>query len=256
MIDLHCHILPGVDDGARDWETSLEMARIAEADGIHTIVATPHHRNGMYDNDVATIMQLTDELNERLQAANIGVKVLPGAETHYYPDFATDLKKGEVLSLNRSKYVYLELPHQQVPRYINDMAFEIVIQGYTPIIPHPERNREIRENPDLLYSLVEAGAISQVTAGSLTGYYGSEVEKFSIKLFKCNLSHLVASDGHGIKNRRPVIQDAYEELSKRIGQDFVKSILSNTLNILNGKELQLSVPSKISRNKLLRVFNK
>ena len=249
MIDLHCHILPGLDDGAKDWETSLEMARIAEADGIHTIVATPHHKS-VADNDVETIERLTDELNDRLQAANINVKILPGAETHYYAEFAEDLKKGEVLPLNHSRYVYLELPHGQVPRYIEDMVFEIVVQGYTPIIPHPERNREIRENPDLLYALVDAGAISQVTAGSITGYYGSETEKFSFQLFKHNLSHVIASDGHGVNRRKPVLGEAYERLEKTVGRECVEGCLSNAQNIVNRKELQVAIPSKIKRKKL------
>lgn len=249
MIDLHCHILPGIDDGASDWDTAVEMARIAAADGIHTIVATPHHKS-IAHNDIATIERLTGELNERLQAENIDIDILPGAETHYYAEFAEDLKNGDILPLNHSRYVYLELPHQQVPRYIDEMVFEIVVQGYTPIIPHPERNREIRENPDLLYSLVDAGAISQVTAGSITGYYGSEVEKFSLQLFKHHLSHVIASDAHGVNRRKPVLSEAYDRLRKTLGRECEDSCLTNAEGIVNHEAIQLPTPSKIRRKKL------
>lgn len=250
MVDVHCHILPGIDDGAKDWETALQMARLAEADGIRTIVATPHHRNGMFDNDVQTILRLTDELNERLQEAKIGVTVLPGAETHYFPGFIDELQAGKILPLNRSKYVYIELPHQQVPRYIEDIVFEIIVAGCIPIIPHPERNREIRENPDLLYALIDAGALSQVTAGSLTGHYGSEVEKFSVKLFEHHLSHFVASDGHGVNRRKPVIREAYARLEMRAGEECVMQCQENAARVVEGRELSIDPPVKIRRRKL------
>ncbi|GAE95228.1 manganese-dependent protein-tyrosine phosphatase [Gracilibacillus boraciitolerans JCM 21714] len=154
MIDIHCHILPGMDDGPKHIEESVEMAENAVSQGINTIIATPHHLNGSYDNYKPDIITAVAQLNDRLQADNIPLTILPGQETRINGEFVTDLENNQLLPLNEtSSYLLVELPANHVPRYTKQLLFDLQLQNIKPIIVHPERNKEIIENPNILYDL-------------------------------------------------------------------------------------------------------
>src|SRR5690625_3368819 len=174
MIDIHSHILPGLDDGAKTEEDSLDMAQQAVEQGIHTIIATPHHKNSKYDNIRESIIKHTVILNDLFKAHNVPLTLLPGQETRINGEMIKDIQNGELLSLNDTKYLFVELPFGHAPRYTEAMLYDIQLEGYSPIIVHPERNRELLEHPDRLYGMVRKGALTQVTASSLMGYFGKK----------------------------------------------------------------------------------
>lgn len=175
IIDIHCHILPGIDDGAADFTESLEMAKAAAKEGIKKIIATPHHRNGSYDNYKDEIIHRTKELNDYLQSEQVKVEILPGQETRIYGEMVEDYEKGEILTLAEvSTYVFVEFPSGNVPRYTEQLLFDLQMKGVTPVIVHPERNAELIQQPDKLYQFVKNGAATQVTAASVVGYFGKK----------------------------------------------------------------------------------
>src|SRR5699024_7265912 len=147
MIDIHSHILPGIDDGAQSITDSLAMAQEAVRQGVTAIVATPHHRNGKYDNIKSDIIRYTNDLNERLQEEDIPLTVLPGQETRINGDMIQDIENGELASLNDTKYLFVEFASNHVPRYAKQMLFDIQVAGYIPVIVHPERNSAIIQHP-------------------------------------------------------------------------------------------------------------
>lgn len=181
MIDLHCHILSGIDDGALNDEISLKMAQEAVLEGIHTIVATPHHQNSRYLNEKKDIVQYVQKLNVLLKQEKVPLTILPGQEVRLYGEILEDYRAGEILTLNDTgKYLFIEFPSSQVPHYAEQLLFDIQSKGLIPIIVHPERNSRLLEEPDLLYKFITNGALAQVTAGSLTGRFGKKSKGFLI----------------------------------------------------------------------------
>ncbi|KHE71543.1 tyrosine-protein phosphatase, partial [Halobacillus sp. BBL2006] len=166
MIDLHSHILPRVDDGAVSLKDSIEMAKAAVEDGITEVVATPHHKTTRFDNCKSEIIPRVNKLNEALAEQNIPLTVLPGQETRVYGEFVDDLKNGEILTINEhTNYVLVEFPHERVPWFAKKLLYDLQLEGYRPIIVHPEWNEQIIQEPDLLYEFVSNGAFAQLTAG-------------------------------------------------------------------------------------------
>ena len=251
MIDLHSHILPGIDDGAKDWDDALEMARRAVEDGIEVIAATPHHQNGIYFNDRPIVLELVDEFNRRLGAINLPLTVVPGHETHIYVDFVEDLKNQNLITLNsNNKYIFLELPFKDVPRITEQLVYDIQLAGYIPIIPHPERNLELRENPLKLYQLVKRGALTQITAASLLGHFGREVHTFTLEIIEHHLAHIIATDAHQNKGHRSFqLKEGYSALADFGGVILTELYKDNAQKILKGNDIYVDSPMKIQRKK-------
>jgi protein-tyrosine phosphatase len=255
MIDLHCHILPGVDDGPETIEESLEMAKQAAEQGIHTIVATPHHQNGKYNNEKQAIMQKVNELTTLLKQQDISITILPGQEVRLYGEFLQDYEAGTILTKNETgKYVLVEFPSNHVPRYAEALLYDIQLKGLVPIIAHPERNAEIIERPHLLYDLVNKGALSQVTAASLTGGFGKKIKKFSIQLIEHNLTHMIASDAHNTTTRSFKLREAYDVLEKEFGTDMLYLLQENVYSIISGQSIYKLDAERIQRKKLFGIF--
>jgi protein-tyrosine phosphatase len=254
MIDIHCHILPGIDDGAKSIEDSLSMAKHAASEGITKIIATPHHKNGKYDNVGLDIKERVDELNQLIQSQNIPLKILPGQEPRIYGDILEDYENGEVLTLNDTKYMFIELPSNHVPRYTKQLLFEIQLAGVLPIIVHPERNQEIIENPNVLYKLVEQGAATQVTASSVAGYFGKSIRKFSHQLIESNQAHFIASDAHNLNGRSFNLKEAYNVIGKEFGMDLVYFFQENAELLIEGSTIYKGIPQEIKRKKFLGIF--
>lgn len=254
MIDIHSHILPGVDDGAPDLEASLNMARAAVSDGITTLFATPHHRNGRFENDKLDILRKTEELNEALSLQNIPLIILPGQEVRIYSEFLEDLDQDKLLTLNNlGKYILIELPSNTVPKYTKQIIYECRLKNIMPIIVHPERNSELMQSPHLLYELVLEGAITQVTASSIIGTFGKKVKSFSLKLIDHQLTHLIASDAHNISSRGFHLRESYEEIGKKFGNGKSFYFSENAHHIVNNENIFTEKPMPIKK-KLLGIF--
>jgi protein-tyrosine phosphatase len=219
LIDIHSHILPGVDDGPSSILNSLLMARAAVQQGIQTIVATPHHCNGKYNNKKCDIEKIVLALHERLQEEEIALHILTGQETRIHTHMLEGLQLGDVATINGTKYVFVELPPTHIPNFTEQLLFKMQVQGYIPVIVHPERNQQIAEHPDLLHDLVEKGSLTQLTAASLLGRFGKRIKKLSHQLIEANLTHFIASDAHNTINRGFMLADAYEVVLKKHGDD-------------------------------------
>jgi protein-tyrosine phosphatase len=255
MIDIHCHILPNVDDGADSLEASFNMARQAAEEGIRSIIATPHHNNGHYNNTKQQILKHTVNLNEALKEAHIPITVLPGQETRIYGELLEDYEKGEILTLNDGgKYVFVELPSNHVPRYTEKLLFDIQMIGLTPIIVHPERNAELIERPDHLYQLVKKGTLTQVTASSVSGYFGKKIRRFSHQLIEANLTHFISSDAHNTTNRGFKMTEAFDEIGSEYGMDMVYLFKENAELLVQGKTVMKEMPGRVKKKKFLGLF--
>ena len=197
MIDLHTHILPGVDDGPRNLEGSLDMARAAAADGVEVLAATPHVRDD-YPTDVATMERGVDALREALRDAGIALELRPGAELALdrLDQVGVDELRRFGLGGNPAALL-LEFPYVGWPLNVAEWLFRLIAAGFTPVLAHPERNAEVIARPGRLEALVEAGAVVQLTAASLDGRLGDGPRRTALRLIDARLAHLVASDAHG-----------------------------------------------------------
>jgi len=211
LIDLHCHILPGVDDGAKSLEESLLMARRAVEDGIHTIVATPHTLNGIYINSAREVTPKVASLQETLSKNHIKLQLYVGADVHLCPHMLELIESGDAGTINNArKYILLEFPSQVVPPKVKDEIFSLKLNGITPIISHLERNPVIQHNIDILYEFIRMGALCQVTAMSITGDFGGIAMQCAERLLSHRMVHVIASDAHSSESRPPVLSQAVE----------------------------------------------
>lgn len=253
MIDLHCHILPFLDDGSRDNDMSLDMAREAISEGITTIVATPHHQNGQYVNEKKRILQHVQKLRYSLEQAQIPLTILPGQETRLNGDFLKDYHEDKILTLNDTKkYVFVEFSSTQVPNFTTQLLFEMQSRGLIPIIVHPERNRYLIEEPTVLYEFINRGALAQVTAGSLIGKFGRKVKKFSHQLIDSNLIHFVSSDAHNLGSRSFYMRKSLEVIKEEHGQGTVQLFKENAHRVIKGEVCLKESPEEIKKG--LRTF--
>jgi len=254
LIDIHSHILPGVDDGASAMEEAVNMARLALDEGITKIIATPHHQNGIFFNKKQDILKGVKELNHILRSKDIPLEVFPGQETRIYGELLNDFENGDILSLNHTNYLFVELPSGYVPRYTEQLLFEIQLKGLTPIIVHPERNAEIVKNPDKLLTLVKKGALTQLTASSLTGHFGKTTQKFSMQLIEANSAHFIASDVHNTSTRSFRMRESISTVHKEFGSQVVYYFQENAELLLQGQTVYRQEPSKIKYKKFLGLF--
>ncbi|QIZ05654.1 tyrosine protein phosphatase [Priestia megaterium] len=254
MIDVHCHILPGIDDGARDLSESIEMAKKAVEQGIHTIVATPHHLNNRYENPKQTIIDKVRDLNKLLLEEKIDLNVLPGQETRIYGEMVEGYERGGILPIDNTQYVLVEFSSSHVPRYTEKLFYDLRTKGLIPVIVHPERNQEIIERPELLYQLVKKGALSQVTAASVCGYFGKKINTFSLQLIEANLTHFIASDAHNTSNRTFRMKEAFDIIQEKYGNEMVYLFKENAELVIEGSHVYKEVPERIKKKKFFNIF--
>jgi protein-tyrosine phosphatase len=214
MIDLHSHIIPEIDDGASDFEEAVNMLKIAEKDGVRTIVATPHvfcDRSEI--KDLEKIPEEFKKFKEKVKGFELNIEILQGAENYFVSDLRERLNSfSNILTINKSDYFLVEFPFEFIFPGIKEFIFNIMTDGFIPIICHPERNREFQRNPGLLYEFLKIGALSQVNAGSFKGIYGTEVRLAAYDLLKFNLVHIIASDCHNLEDKEPGLSFLYEKL--------------------------------------------
>lgn len=255
MIDIHCHILPNVDDGSDNVEMSLSMARNAASEGITHIVATPHHRNGHYNNTKAEIISFVQALNDEIRQQGIPITILPGQETRVNGEMVEDYEDGNLLTLNNTeRYIFVEFPTNDVPRYTKQLLFELQLKGLTPVIVHPERNRAIMENPNRLYRLVKDGSLTQVTAASVVGKFGKKIKELSMQLIEHSLTHFVASDAHNLTSRTFNMKAAYEEIEKEFDYDVADEFKINAKLLIEGKDIYAHEPVEVRKKKRFGLF--
>jgi protein-tyrosine phosphatase len=263
LIDIHCHILPGLDDGARDMEEAVAMCRLAQADGIQTIVATPHSQNGVYMNSEQTILPVLGELEEHLKIAGVALHLRPGADIHIHPETVSFLRNNPRLLLGGC-YFLLELPAQSIPPFTRDFIFEALLAGFIPILTHPERNTILQNHFKDFEEWTRAGVLLQITAMSLTGAFGSLVKECAFKMVRMGMVHLVATDAHSPIRRPPVLSKAREVLETIVGPEQARAMVKDIPEkILKGEAVEtiprgaVGVAKKYSFVRRLKgIFNK
>lgn len=228
MIDLHCHLLPGIDDGPDTLEQALDLARAAVADGITHSVLTSHVHPGRYPNQRRNLELAVDEFRAELASAEIPLQVSAGGEARLCPELIDLLAQNQVPFLgevNGYKIVLLEFPHQQIPvgsmRFVQSML-KIKIR---PLIAHPERNKAVMTNPDKINEFAEAGCWLQITAGSLVGRFGKPAQQAAFKIIDTGWNCVLATDAHNMENRPPLLSEGKAALREHYGEAVANSMV-------------------------------
>jgi protein-tyrosine phosphatase len=271
MIDLHTHVLSGLDDGAKTLEESIRMCWISYQDGVRTLVATPHILPGIYENNRSTILAKLQELNTAItecgvQVADCGIKkldheisyfldvgfripnsefrILPGADVHFSSDILQRYEREEIVTVNdQGRYLMVEFPFQGIPYQAEEVLFQLLTRGIIPIISHPERNIEIGQTPKRYYEMIRMGCLGQVTAMSLTGEFGRQVKEVAKRLMKKRLVHFIASDAHSINGRCPILSNALRAAERIIGKEEAwKMVNDYPQAILEGRRPEVPGP--------------
>ncbi|WP_026672869.1 tyrosine-protein phosphatase [Alkalihalobacterium bogoriense] len=255
MIDIHCHILPGLDDGPKTVDESIMMAKQAVEEGITTIIATPHHHHPSFDNPGQTVLSAVEALNDRLIEDGINLKVLPGQEVRITGGIIEDIDSSDIITLaNHGTYLFVEFPSNHVPRFAASLFYQLQVKGIIPIIVHPERNKELMEKPEVLYEFVKNGALTQVTSSSITGHFGKKIKQYSEQIIEANLTHFVASDAHNIDARTFRLASAYLQVETKFGTGTVYQFQENAALLAENKHVAVEQPEMIKRRKILGIF--
>ncbi len=235
MVDIHCHILPGLDDGADTLETSIQMAEMAIADGITHVVGTPH-ANSTYKFDPELIRQRRDEL----QSAVAGRLILAtGCDFHLSFENLQDIRKNpRKYTINQKNYLLVEFADFAIPPSMDDTMHQLQLAGLSPIITHPERNALLRAKPERMYRWLHQGAYVQITALSILGRFGSGAQHRAEAWLDADRVHFVASDAHNLKGRPPQLRAAYDAVAKRRGTTVAQALFhDNPLAAFEGRSL-------------------
>ena len=228
MIDLHTHILPGVDDGVKTMDDAVAFARVAAADGVHTIVATPHYREGFFLNARPEVLAGVEALNRRLETEKIPISVLPGAEVHISADVVERVKSGQAPTLaDNGRTVLFELSMTQYPVDLENVVFQLRLAGLQVLFAHPERIRYFQDDVRRYEAVIRLGSYGQLTTGSVTGVFGEDVTEFSRELAKKRLVHVIASDAHNTRGRPPVLSRSLPLLGSWLGDDLARRMVTD-----------------------------
>lgn len=245
MIDLHCHILPQLDDGPDTLIESLMMAEEAAAQGISRILCTPHHNIGKYWNPKNKVIMAVAEFQKILDENKILITLYEGQEIRISGNLYDQVQKNLLLFIDEgNKYLLIEFPTETIPVYTKKLFMNLINHGIRPIIVHPERNEYFANHLDQLADLTEIGALSQMTAPSYLGNFGSQVKLNAQKMIELGLIQLIGSDGHSINHRKVRLAEVYSELAKDYSPDFVEELKNNAETIFDGGDIKRKVHLK------------
>lgn len=242
MIDLHSHILPGIDDGSKSLEMSLAMARMAVDDGITMMACTPHIYPGLYMNDKAGITQARDALQRALEEHGIPLRLTIGADVHLVPGLLDGLRAGRIPSLHGTRYLLLEPPHHVAPPHFAESVFQLVAAGYVPVITHPERLTWVEDHYPVFAQLTRQGAWMQVTAASLTGLFGSRPKYWAERFVGEGLTHILATDAHSSRGRSPLMSRARQVAETMLGKEEADLLVQGRPAMILADALPSAVP--------------
>ncbi|HET9130965.1 MAG TPA: CpsB/CapC family capsule biosynthesis tyrosine phosphatase [Terriglobia bacterium] len=262
MIDIHSHILPKMDDGARSMDEALKMAAIAFADGIQQMVCTPHLFNGLSKNPLTSeIEERVSELQNAIGAT--GLKVFPGSEVRVTSGVVKQAQEKLLTTLNGKTYILVELPTPSVPRGTRSWFRKLKLQGVNPILVHPERNIEIQRYPWIVADLVADGVLTQVTAMSVAGQFGTAAKVCADSLLRHNCVHFLATDTHRPEKRPPVLSRGRDAAAAIVGADAARLLVEdNPLAVVTGEPIvpapviPYEKPSGSTRSFLGRIFSR
>ena len=227
MIDLHCHILPGIDDGAADMAESLALLRLAQQQGISHMLATPHLHAGRYSNTAASVAAALSALQQAATAAGIDITLAGAAEVRIGAEILPLIEQQQMPFIGRyqgNKVLLLELPHSHIPAGSDKLLAWLARHDITVMLAHPERNRDLLAAPDKIKSFIKAGCLFQLTAAALDGDMGADVKALAGQWLKQGLYHVIASDAHSVKRRPPKLQQAYQQSCLLVGEEQARQL--------------------------------
>lgn len=246
MIDIHTHILPNIDDGARSIEETFNLIKEAKNAGFDAIVLTAHYKEGYYETDTPEREVWVNAIYENLQAKNIDVQLYLGNEIFLSENMIKFLEDGKASTINDTSYVLFETPLDEEPFELYEMVDEMKKDKIVPILAHPERCAYIQKEPEILYDLIQKGVLMQASYGSLIGEYGRKTQFFVKKLLENNMIHLLGSDVHRQNTIYPKIPQAISELKECIGEEKLSQLTTNNPKlVLNNKRIDIEEPNII-----------
>jgi protein-tyrosine phosphatase len=238
MIDVHCHLLPGIDDGAQTLNDSIELINLAIADGITHIVATPHIHPGRFNNDTASIATAYSQVMRWVKQTKAPIKLSTAAEVRISIELLQMLEHHTIPFVGQwdgYNVMLLEMPHSHILPGSDKLIKLLLNNKIRPLIAHPERNKEIMAAPEKIKPFVDQGCLLQVTAGALVGRFGTPAQKVATQLCKENLVTLIATDAHNTKHRPPKLAEAYALLDREISQDYSLKLKNNVSQLVSQK---------------------
>ena len=253
MIDIHSHILPGIDDGADDIYDTLEMIKMAEKSGTKAIVATPHcNIPGMFDNYFGKeYVDRYQKVVEAVKKEEIPVKIYPGMEAFGTEDLPELIVNGKIMPINQGRYILVEFPFDSEPKYVFGLLKRIKEVGAIPVIAHPERYEFVQDNPHVAYVWRKKGYAVQVNKGSFEGRFGRMARKTAYRMLSHNMISVVASDAHGHGQRTPYMKKIYEHLAQERTTEYMDILFrKNPLQICANKPLVKMDPIPFSKYEL------
>ena len=251
MIDMHSHILPGIDDGAKNIEVTLEMLRQAVSDGTKKIVATPHYCMEYAEEPYSSVKEIVQKLRILANKEKIDIEIFHGQEVYYSSEILKYFKNGDIGTINDSRYILIEFPMRQFDEDVFDILYELQVRGLKPIIAHPERYSKVIQNPEYVNRFIDEDMLLQMNVGSIFGKFGNSVMRTSEILAKNNIYNFIGSDAHNTDKRTTKIS----EIKTVINADYMKFINESSENVLNNKEVEF-VGEKIKAKKTFFSFLK
>lgn len=252
FIDVHNHSIYGIDDGAKTKEETLNMLKMAEKDNIERLILTPHYKEGTVENNKDIILSKFEETQQLIDDNKLNIKIYPGCEI-YLSENTSDLINNNVFqTMNNTKYILVET--HRIKTYITfnieEELYNLAIDGYKPIIAHPERYQIIKENPDRVLDLVNEGYLIQINASSLVDSRRTHY-KVARKLLDNNLVHFIATDAHNSNRRQPILSNAYELIKRRYGLNKANDLFyNNSLKIINNENIEIKKQKKFKKRSL------
>jgi protein-tyrosine phosphatase len=224
MVDIHCHILPGIDDGSDGWHTTTQMCRMAMRDGITHIVATPHC-DGHYEYDRA---HFTDMLATLSEVSEGRLTFSIGCDFHMSPgNIESAMNDPRPFAIGDTQYMMVEFDHHGIPQNARHLLLALLSRGMVPIITHPERNAYLMKDLDTVVKFIEMGCLSQVTANAFTGFWGPKSKKAAEKLLHQNAIHIVATDAHDLQLRPPILSEARRRIATLVGAEIAEALVTH-----------------------------
>lgn len=241
-VDIHCHILPNVDDGPKTYAESLAMGLLAKKEGISDIVVTPHALHPQFEKMKMPMRDALRQLQLIFDEHQVEINLHLGNEIRSSGELYEALEQGTVQTLGGSRYVLIEFPHQTVPSYADALFFDLQIEGYVPIIAHPERNQLLVTDPNRLYRFASNGVLSQVTTASVFGRFGQPIQTMSLLFLQHHLSHFVASDAHNTDVRSFFWKEALDVMNRTLGRDETATIIQRNHLVLKDEVIVSPTP--------------
>jgi protein-tyrosine phosphatase len=255
FIDIHCHLLPGLDDGAACMEDALEMAALAHGDGIEIVIATPHADHQYEALPFAVLESRIQELQTALDQAGNPLRVLPGADVHICESLARKVQDRQIMTLaDTGRHLLLELPHEIFFPF-DDLLLDLEAIGTQTILSHPERNKGIQADREVLWPLVERGCLMQITAGSILGEFGPTAETLSAEMLAHRLVHFVATDAHSPRKRKPLLSEAWKQVAAMTDQAYADQIFRfHPRAVVRGEPIAVAPPRPQRKSFFARLF--